>query len=61
MFGAASQEGWSFEIALGPEEAVRLDGPLLDTQPPVDLLAFAEAMRHSFAAHRRSWEQAKLS
>ena len=52
---------WSFQVALAGGDSLRLDGSLPFTQPPVDLLAFAEAVQNSFAARHRAWVQPELS
>ncbi|HEY4360935.1 MAG TPA: MraY family glycosyltransferase [Bryobacteraceae bacterium] len=62
-FGDAplSNSGWIFQVTLSGDEAVRIEGMLPFGQPPVDLLAFAEAVQHSFAARHRAWVQPELS
>jgi len=56
-----SNPRWSFQVALAGDEAVRLDGMLPLAQPPLDLLAFAEAVQNSFTARHRVWKQPELS
>jgi UDP-GlcNAc:undecaprenyl-phosphate/decaprenyl-phosphate GlcNAc-1-phosphate transferase len=61
--GAAPPDapGWSFQVALGGDDAIRIDGTLQVTDSPLDLFAFAETVQRSFAARHRDWQQPELS
>jgi len=60
VFGEALAT-WSFQIVLGGEETLRVDGTLPFAETPLDLLGFAEAVRKSFALRQGTWVRAQLS
>jgi UDP-GlcNAc:undecaprenyl-phosphate GlcNAc-1-phosphate transferase len=55
-----SRSDWSFRIALGDADLLEIEGPLETPAPPLDLHAFAQAVRASFEARSGAWTEPTL-
>jgi UDP-GlcNAc:undecaprenyl-phosphate GlcNAc-1-phosphate transferase len=51
---------WSFRIALSAADALEIEGPIEASASPIDLQAFAQAVRSSFEARNSAWTESTL-
>jgi UDP-GlcNAc:undecaprenyl-phosphate GlcNAc-1-phosphate transferase len=58
-FGGCAAE-WSFRVALSAADALEIEGPIESSGSPLDLQAFAQAVRSSFEARSRAWTEPTL-